>query len=200
MYILGTGGPSLSNVTNFVINWDLPNKGLYQFSMSTKDGNPNWYVDLRSSATQTFSSAQPGITLSGSGFTGLDGNYYIAIDNGNFVLAEKSGAYTIYFSNSATAPICTKSAREELSDKTDGQKQIVFYPNPFTNMVTLKVSNAEEVKSIKVVNQIGSIVKLIDAGQFKNNQIEFGKELPAGIYFIQVKDKENAKTYKIIKN
>jgi endoglucanase len=195
VYVLGTG-PSLANVSNFTINWDLPNKGLWQFSMNTKDGKPNWYTDLRSYATQTFASVQPAITFTGSGFPGLDGSYYAAIDNGNFVLAEKSGAYTIYFSNSATAPVCTKSGRDDMLAE---QNSVTLYPNPFTNTLTLKVNNAEEVKSIKVVNQLGSIVKLIDVNQFRNNQIELGAGLPAGIYFIQVNDKESIKTFKAIK-
>ena len=196
VYVLGTG-PSFANVNNFTINWDLPNKGFYQFSMNTKDGKPNWYVDLRTYATQTFGSVQPAITLTGTGFPGLDGSYYAAIDNGNFVLAEKSGAYTIYFSTSATAPVCTKSAKEEVSNMAVGQ--LAIFPNPFTKHFTLQVNNVEDVKSIKVVNQLGSLVKVLDVGQFKNNQIEFGDELPAGIYFIQVSDKESTKTIKVIK-
>lgn len=196
VYVLGTG-PNLANVSNFTINWDLPNKGFYQFSMNTKDGKPNWYVDLRIGASQTFGSVQPSITLSGTGFPGLDGNYYAAIDNGNFVLAEKSGAYTIYFSTSATAPVCTKSAKEEVANMAVGQ--LVLFPNPFTHHITLQVNNVEGVKSIRVINQLGSLVKVLDASQFKNNQIEFGDELPAGIYFIQLNDKESTKTIKVIK-
>jgi uncharacterized protein YjdB len=194
IYVLGAG-PSFANVSNMTINWDLANKGLYQLSMGTRDGKPNWYVDLRSSATQTFASAQPSITFSGTGFPGLDGNYYAAIDNGNFVLVEKTGAYTIYFSTSAIAPVCTKSAESELGS----QQTVLLYPNPFTNKVTLKVSNMGEVKSVKVINQLGVTLQILDVNQFKNSQVEFGDNLPTGIYFIQVKDKENTKVYKVIK-
>ena len=197
VYVLGTG-PNLANVSGITINWDLPNKGFYQFSANTKDGKPNWYVDLRTGASQTFGSVQPSITLSGTGFPGLDGNYYAAVDNGNFVLYEKSGAYTIYFSTSASAPVCIKSAKSDLSDLV-ADLSIILYPNPFTNKIALQVSNAGEVKSIIIANQLGSLVKVLDASQFKNNQIEFGEELPTGIYFIQVSDKESTKTFKIIK-
>ena len=194
IYVLGAG-PSFANVSNMTINWDLANKGLYQLSMGTKDGKPNWYVDLRASATQTFASAQPSITFSGTGFPGLDGNYYAAIDNGNFVLVEKSGSYTIYFSNSAIAPVCTKSAEGELAS----QETVLLYPNPFTNKVILQVSNMGDVKSVKVINQLGITIQILDVNQFKNNQVEFGDNLPTGIYFIQVKDKDNTKVYKVIK-
>jgi transglutaminase/protease-like cytokinesis protein 3 len=194
VYVLGTG-PSFANVSNFTINWDLANKGLWQFSMNTKDGKPNWYVDLRSYATQTFTSVQPAITFTGTGFPGLDGSYYAAIDNGNFVLVSKTGGFTIYFSTSATAPVCTKSAREDmLAENSD-----ILFPNPFTNTLTLKVNNAKDIKSVKIVNQLGTVVKLIDVNQLRNNQIEIGTGLPAGIYFIQVNDKETTKTYKVVR-
>jgi hypothetical protein len=147
-------------------------------------------------ATQTFASAQPSITFSGTGFPGLDGNYYAAIDNGNLVLVEKSGAYTIYFSTSAIAPVCTKSAEGELATS---QTTVRLYPNPFTNNVILQVSNMGDVKSVKVINQLGITLQILDVNQFKNSQIEFGGNLPTGIYFIQVKDKENTKVYKVIK-
>jgi len=73
VYVLGNGGPNLDNVTNFTINWDLNNNGLYQFSMGTNNGIPDWYNDLRGNLTQSFNSVQPEATLTGTGFP----------DNGN---------------------------------------------------------------------------------------------------------------------
>ncbi|WP_075341630.1 glycoside hydrolase family 48 protein [Tenacibaculum agarivorans] len=106
IYVLGSGGPNLDNVTNLTINWDLGNNGLYQLSMSTNNGTPNWYNDLKSKVTQNFNSAQPAITIAGSGFPGLDGAYDVTLDQGNLVLVSKTAAYTLYFSTSATAPNC----------------------------------------------------------------------------------------------
>lgn len=109
VYVLGEGGPNLDNVSALTINWDLDNSGLYQFSINTNNGQPNWWNDLMGNATQNFNSANPSITISGSDFAGLDGSYYATIDEGNFVLVSQSAPFTIYFSNSATAPECSGS-------------------------------------------------------------------------------------------
>ncbi|WP_281986439.1 lytic polysaccharide monooxygenase [Aquimarina aggregata] len=106
VYVLGGGGPDLSTVTDFTINWDAINNGLYQLSINTNNGIPNWWNNLLESATYTFNAANPEITLTGTGFAGLDGTYAVTIDNGNFVMVSQTEGFTIYFSTSSTAPDC----------------------------------------------------------------------------------------------
>ncbi|MBW1298987.1 lytic polysaccharide monooxygenase [Aquimarina litoralis] len=106
VYVVGANGPNLDNVTNCSINWALGNNGLYQFSLSTNNGSPDWYNNLLSVSTQSFNQPQPQITISNSGFEGLDGSYYATIDGPNFALVALEGGFTIYFSNSTTAPDC----------------------------------------------------------------------------------------------
>ena len=105
IFVLGEGGPDLSNVTIFTVNWDAENNQLHQFSMNTSNGNPSWWNDLKENA-QSFNSAQPEITFSGSDFAGLDGAYYATVDGDNFVLVSKTGGFTIYFSKTSTQPEC----------------------------------------------------------------------------------------------
>jgi len=106
IFVLGNGGPNLDNVTKFEINWDVGNNGLYQLSMSTSDGSPNWWNDFLPKVTQNFNSSEPEITITDSGFSGLDGSYWATIDADNFVLVSKTGGFTIYFSTSTIAPNC----------------------------------------------------------------------------------------------
>ena len=196
---MGTG-PNFANVSNFTINWDLANKGLWQFSMNTKDGKPNWYVDLRTFATQTFASVKPAITLTGTGFPGLDGNYYAAIDNGNFLLAEKTGAYTIYFSTSATAPVCVKSAAIAM-DMTMAEELITIFPNPsLDGNFTLRVNTMQAANiSVAIFNQLGHkvLVKTLNVYDAENQGIQLQTGLPSGMYILEIKSGNILKHAKI---
>ncbi len=192
-YVLGTGGPSLSNVSNFTINWDLANKGLWQLSMNTKDGKPNWYVDIKTGATQTFASVQPSITLAGTGFTGLDGSYYAAIDNGNFVLVSKTGGFTLYFSSSATAPVCTKSASAMAEENA-----IKLFPNPFSGSICIQIENPGDVSKVDVVDELGRILTVLGKSSI-TNEMRIGESLKAGIYFLRVYTSTEVKSYLINK-
>jgi hypothetical protein len=89
----GKGGPNLSTVTAFSINWDLGNKGLYQFSFGFS-GPPN-YVNF--TVSQTFAQASPGFTLTNSGVAGLDGSYYIAATTAQCVWVKTDGSFAIVF-------------------------------------------------------------------------------------------------------
>ncbi len=196
VYLLGTGGPNLSNVSTFTINWDLPNKGLYQFSVNTKDGKPNWYVDLRTGATQTFASVQPSVTLAGSGFTGLDGSYYAAADNGNLVLVSKTAGFTLYFSNSATVPTCVKSA--EVTGEDTNDQPVVLYPNPFSEYATIHILNPEKVNAVSIIDPLGRVLSKLTGAQI-TNQLEVGQNLKAGIYFVKIQTVKGEQTIIIIK-
>ncbi|MBN2036519.1 MAG: DUF5011 domain-containing protein [Chitinispirillaceae bacterium] len=89
----GTGAPNVSTIDKFTINWDLANRGLYQFSFNlTVDP---YYKNF--TPTNNFSAAQPGFTLTGSGITGLDGEYYIKADATQCVWVKKDGRFAIIF-------------------------------------------------------------------------------------------------------
>jgi hypothetical protein len=178
------------------MNWDLPNKGLYQFSVNTTNGVPNWYVDLRIGITQTLSSAQPSITLSGTGFSGLDGSYNVALYNTtDFVMVSKTAAFTIYFSNSSTAPVCTKSAASESFAE---DRIIKLYPNPFAGAINLQITDPDNVISIYVVDELGRVRLQLEKSLI-TKEMTIGEGLKSGIYFLKVQTLSGNHVYLINK-
>ncbi|MCG8697171.1 MAG: Ig-like domain-containing protein, partial [Bacteroidales bacterium] len=138
----------LENVTQFVINWDLQNNGLWQFSMLTNNGQPTWWMDLRSVTTYKFNQNNPELTISGSGFAGLDGSYYVGKVDGDFIMVEKSGAYTIQFTNNPTPVDCNPTkAATELS--ISGLTTPLAYPNPATDVLFIR--DLQDTKQIEIL-------------------------------------------------
>jgi len=195
-YVLGTGGPNLSNISTFTMNWDLANKGLYQFSANTTNGAPNWYVDLRIGTVQTLSSAQPSITLSGTGFTGLDGSYYVGLFNTtDFVMVSKTAPFTIYFSNSSTAPVCTKSAP---SVSQTEEASIKVFPNPFAEAINVQLTDPNDVSAIYVLDELGRVRIRLEKSAI-THELKIGEGLKSGIYFLNVQTSTGNHVYLINK-
>ncbi|MBN1128997.1 MAG: DUF5011 domain-containing protein [Chitinispirillaceae bacterium] len=89
----GTGAPNVSSITGLTLNWSLENKQIHYmaFDLSVDP----WHKPL--SPTHTFDQARPGFTLTGSGITGLDGEYYIKADATQCVWVRKDGRFAIIF-------------------------------------------------------------------------------------------------------
>jgi hypothetical protein len=190
-YVLGTGGPNLTNVNSFTINWDLPNKGLWQFSMNTNNGVPSWWLDLLPKITQTFGSASPACKITGSGITGFDGDYWVTLDGTNFVMVSKTGNFAIYASSSATPPAtCAKSA---LAANTDEGMELSVYPNPVEtgSSISLTLSNVSENGTTVIISDVSgrTIHKMIVRESLVTIPID-GK-YKGGMYIISVIDRSN---------
>lgn len=104
------GGPNLSNIDTHITKFD---GSLNQFSLDTSDGNPDYFNDLRvCMPNENFGSPNPGFTLSGCGFAGMDGDYYINKVGADEVWVEVNNNWAIYYSNDPASPEFCRTSPE----------------------------------------------------------------------------------------
>lgn len=197
VHILGINGPDLSNMASFSVNWDLPNNGLWQLSMNTTNGIPNWWNDLKSKITsQNLNTSSPSITLSDTGFPNLDDSYYVTLDDQNFVLVSKSRNVTIYFSNSDVAPICKEEVNEK---KVLNQLKVYIFPNPVLDKIMIQVEPSMNGLPIHIVDVKGKVIKNGTLNPiFGMTTIDISECIP-GLYFMKIPYEKGIITKQIIK-
>lgn len=76
--------------------------------------------------------------------------------------------------------------------------EIIVYPNPTQDLIFLKNVNSSEISSLKLSNSIGQELKSFRSNEILNNSINL-KEMPNGIYYIQITINGKIITKKIIK-
>ncbi|WP_282088502.1 cellulase family glycosylhydrolase [Aquimarina algiphila] len=193
VHVLGNAGPDLSNVTNFTINWDLTNNGLWQLSMNTSNGVPSWWNNFLPKISQNFNAAQPEITITDSGFPGLDGSYWATLDQDNFALVSKTGGFTIYFSNSTTAPACQDVA-------PSGTLNVETFNNPVQDRLVIQGEGLSKGTTISLINISGVVMKTMQV-QSNSNEVELNtSNLESGMYFVKINYENQVNTLRIIKN
>lgn len=160
LFVIGDRGPNLDNVTKFTIDWN--GNSLYQFAFSLNVAP--YYANFSDSAAQNFGQASPQITLEGTGIEGLDGVYYATLDEENFVLASISGGYTIYFSQTDTAPECD----DDVPVTTDTLRGGTLTSNTQTYQFTVGDGNEDYVTDITLEDNIGDVFQWVIANQAGN--------------------------------
>lgn len=189
VHVLGQGGPAFDNFREFTINWNLPNSGLYQFAFNTNNGAPGWYVNFSRDMIHNLGNSQPQLTLSATGFDGLDGSYWVALDDENFVMVSTTSDFTLYFSEAAEAPVCEEPSVAQM-ELFEEPVALVVYPNPSSEVLYIDrlPPNTESVAIFNVhgFNIESKAVKSGEASRSFNIQ-----HLESGIYFVMVRTKGN---------
>lgn len=196
VHVLGSGGPDLSNAYNFSINWDLQRNQLWQFAISTSDGNPEFLNDFTNSMTHSFNESQPQATFSGTEFAGLDGDYYIAQVGEDLALVSTTGGFSIYFSNDASLPDCNQTITSV--GGSDGYDELLVYPNPSLNYFNLEIPNLISNHSLQLYDLSGKYMMDLTAETIDGN-VKFGENLSEGVYLLRLHQGETTVTRRIIK-
>jgi Glycosyl hydrolase family 48/Secretion system C-terminal sorting domain/Divergent InlB B-repeat domain len=201
VYTLGQGAPNLSNVTNAVINWSLPNNGLWQLSFNTNNGVPNWWIDMRNSL-QNFAQPKPAITFNGTGIANLDGNkYYVNyVDGNNTVFVEVTGKHAIYFSNSTTPPAgCSNIIAKAIQIKDTNIDDIVLYPNPATHFLKMNFPKSSGIKQITIYDISGRIILQKEIDSKSEEQLWDIHKISSGLYILTFESDEKTWTKSLLK-
>lgn len=81
------------------------------------------------------------------------------------------------------------------------QSKIVIYPNPATNQLSISSSQLANGEKVEIYNAVGVLVKTLRQAQSDSNfEIDIS-ELPKGLYFVKILDKDKVVfTQKVLKN
>jgi hypothetical protein len=153
------------------------------------------------------------LTTSGANvFSGTNGSgVYTSGDNGStwatantglkysVVYSLAIGGGTTVFAGTDSGGVWSRPLSQLLSvQEIQANKDMSIYPNPADGKFTMSFSNAIGNASIQIFNTLG---ESIYNEQFSNatlNKKDIELKVPAGIYFIQVRDGEKQYTGKII--
>jgi hypothetical protein len=146
------------------------------------------------------------------GLTGIQAQNTIPATGGNATGAGGTSSYTVgqvvYTTNSGTNGTVAQGVQQpfEISVVTGVEEaqgislEIMVYPNPTMDFITLKIENHEVLNLRYQLNDIKGSLLLDNIIEGSETSIEMSSLVPA-TYFLKVTDnKKVVKTFKIIKN
>ncbi|AWM14594.1 T9SS type A sorting domain-containing protein [Flavobacterium sp. NRK F10] len=140
--------------------------------------------------------AQQSPTSSGGDLTGTTGSVSYSVGQIDYNTNSGSNGYTI---EGVQQPyeISEVLATENFSELITN---VSIYPNPSTDILTLKMTNSENLSlNFKLVDINGKVIK---SDKIASDITEIAvSDLPSAVYFLQISDQnKEVKTYKIIKH
>lgn len=161
-------------------------EGFYNFEYTFNQGYYAWGVEAPQRHFYPFLEVNP-----------YDGFIHRAVykntgtDTAYFGLTSKDEMMVFGFQYTLGNPV---SVKENFPDNKSG---ISIFPNPFTNTATLQITNTDDAKmrnaELKVFDMFGKTVFQdilnIPGGQSGTKNVTLNLNLPAGMYFFKVEDK-----------
>ena len=117
--------------------------------------------------------------------------------NGGMIEADRNVYGRVYRSNAGMGIPFMDADNPTAVQMIDQQMDVLFYPNPFSNTINVKLNSP--VEQIQIYNLAGTLIQTIVSEQKPNQTIEFGADLKSGMYLVKVVGSGSAKSYKIVK-
>lgn len=105
-----------------------------------------------------------------------------------------NGAIQVHVQNN-----CIKLEDQDAQVYNNGSFETSVYPNPFSSALNISVSTPSASNmQIEIYDMVGKLIKSYSEVS-PDNLFTVQNELPAGVYFVRVKQDENSQTVKVIK-
>jgi hypothetical protein len=104
-----------------------------------------------------------------------------------------------FLSNALLACVAQTPVITKVETKASLPMSVIVYPNPTAKSFNLMVKTASSIQNAtaKVYDIQGRLIKTLVVST--NTAVNFGNELKAGVYFVEVKEGENTKTVRVVK-
>jgi hypothetical protein len=117
--------------------------------------------------------------------------------NAGMIEADRNVYGRVYRSNAGMGIPFMDAENPTATQSVDFHSDVLFYPNPFTDAINLKLNSRTE--KIQIYNLAGSLIQTIIPKHEDGQTIEFGADLKSGMYLVKVTGSDSVKSYKIVK-
>jgi hypothetical protein len=135
------------------------------------------------------------MTITGSGISLIDGNYWVTMDGDNLVLVDKSNSHSLYCTNSSTPPCSDFKSVDDMMSFDNPLTETRIYPNPSSGEISIEMGNIESITSIKLYDLAGKI--LYSNANITENIVHVNG-LKKGVYTVNIESNGNNYYEKLI--